>query len=293
MTKIPNIPFFKRNKAEIEFEIFTLQSLFLRQEKLKHLLEKPHRVKFYQILFITKGTGNHFIDFQQYQYGEGSVLFISKGQVHAYEVNPDRDGFVILFTEDFLSKNLIHSDILSLYRLYNYHLDLPILEAKEIGKANLFGIINEIYDEYNCSKSFAKEEMLRLLLKLFLLKVERINQTLTPEKKNAERFKKFGKFRNMIEKHYAETRNANEYAGMLGISYKHLNEICKAIAGITAKQFIDDFIILEIKRHLATSDTSVKELTYEFGFDEPTNFVKFFKKHTHQTPVQFKEILVN
>jgi len=38
------------------------------------------------------------------------------GQVHAFDVRPDIDGFGILFTDDFLSKNLIHSDILSYYR---------------------------------------------------------------------------------------------------------------------------------------------------------------------------------
>ncbi len=291
MAKIPNIPFFKTDKAELEFEVFSLKSLFLRQARFKHSLEKPHRVKFYQILYITEGTGKHFIDFQEYQFGKGSVLFISKGQVHAYEVHMNTDGFVILFTEDFLSKNLIHSDVLSLYKLYNYHLGSPLLQPENIPNKNLADLINEMYEEYNNTDTFAKEEIIRLLLKLFLLKIERITQSSLPKKTNAERFIKFGLFRNRVENHYAETRNANEYAKMLNISYKHLNEICKFVTGITAKQLIDNFIILEIKRHLATTENSIKELTYLFGFDEPTNFVKFFKKHTLQTPFQFREIV--
>lgn len=248
-------------------------------------------MEFYLILFITKGTGKHFIDFQQYKYHEGSIIFISKGQVHAFEVLPDSDGFLILFTEAFLSKNLIHSDILSLYRLYNYHLHLPILQPEETGDNDFIGIINAMYEEYNSSHTFAKEEILRLLLKLLLLRTERIKRTLIPQGKSSETFVKFGYFRNQLENHFTRTRNAKEYAGMMNISYKYLNEICKSVTGSTAKKFIDDFVILEIKRRLATSDLSVKELTYELGFDEPTNLLKYFKKHTLQTPSQFKELI--
>ena len=85
----------------------------------------PHRIEFYQIMFITKGLGKHYIDFRPYKYKAGSILFISKGQVHTFEVSSDIDGFLILFTDAFLSKNLIHSDMLSYYRLYNYHLHSP------------------------------------------------------------------------------------------------------------------------------------------------------------------------
>ena len=149
-----------------------------------------------------------------------------------------------------------------------------------------------MYEEYYSSDAFAKEDILRLLLKMLLLKAERIKRTLISDQRNAARFLQFGTFRNLIEKHFFETRNAEEYAGMMNISYKHLNEICKSIAGATAKKVIDQFIILEIKRSLSMSDVSIKELTYQLGFDEPTNLVKYFKKHTGQAPSQFKKNLI-
>ncbi|MGD9160745.1 MAG: helix-turn-helix transcriptional regulator [Desulfobacteraceae bacterium] len=291
MTKIPKISFYKKSKSEIEFEIFSLSSLFKRRGTFKHPLDQPHRVEFYIILFFTKGIGSHFIDFKKYTFRKGSMLFISKGQVQSYEVSPDSDGFLVLFTESFLSKNLIHSEILSLYRLYNYHLHSPALNPEETGEDNFIGIINDMYKEYNHSNNFAKEEILRLLVKLFLLKVERIKNTLIPRVYNSEMISRFISFRDQLENNFTKTRNISEYAEMLNISYKYLNEICKSVTGITAKQFVDNYIVLEIKRQLATTDISVKELAYEFGFDEPTNFIKFFKKHTLQTPSQFKNTI--
>ena len=244
-------------------------------------------------IYITKGTGVHHIDFKPYQYTEGSIIFVSKGQVQAFDVRSDIEGFMILFTDEFLSKNMIHSDLLSMYRLYNYHLHEPVIQPEKAGGEFFRNSVNEMYWEYLLSNNFAKEEILRLLLKLLLLRAERIKRTLIQNEKNAEWFHTFSVFKNYLEKHFAETRNAKDYAGMVSISYKHLNEICRSVTGNTAKVFIDQFIILEAKRLLAVSDNSVKELTYALGFDEPTNFLKYFKKHTDQSPAQFKKKMTN
>jgi AraC family transcriptional regulator, transcriptional activator of pobA len=287
--EIPKITFLKKSKAEIEFEIFTIQSLFSRQNKIDHPLNQAHRVTFYNIIYIVKGTGVHSIDFHSYPFTEKCLIFISKGQVHSFDMKSDIEGFVILFTDEFLSKNLIHSDILSFYRLYNYHLHTPVIHAEQARGEVFQNIIHEMYWEYLLSNDFAKEEILRLLLKLLLLRAERIKRTMIPKEKNTEWFTTFNEFRDLLEKQFTATRNAKAYASLMSISYKHLNEVCKSIAGITAKAFIDQFIILETKRRLAVSNASVKELTYALGFDEPTNFVKFFKKHTGQSPSQFKK----
>lgn len=291
MKEIPNISFSKADKVDIEFEIFTLNRLFSRNDSLDPPLNHPHRPDFYLILYITQGSGTHHIDFRPYRFSENSILFISKGQVHAFEVAPDRDGYLILFTEAFLTKNLVHADILSISRLYNYHLYPPVIDPDDATEQNFGHIIHEMHAEYNSFEIFAKEELLRLTLKQLLLKAHRKRHASIPEEKNSEWMLKFGAFRNLLERHITETRNANDFADKMGVSYKHLNEICKSISGKTAKKFIDNYLVLEIKRQLATSDISVKELTYKSGFDEPTNFVKFFKKHTHYSPSQFKKIL--
>lgn len=288
---IPQISFHKSKKEEFEFEVITLRNLFSRNHKLAHPLDQPHRLGFYQILYITKGQGRHFIDFKPYEYSQSSLLFISEGQVHAFELNREADGFLLLFTENFLTQNMVHSDLLPFSRLYNYHLYSPTIPPIETSASIFNPIINEIYNEYIFADTFAKEEMLRILLKLLLLRAERIKRTLTRKEKNSEWVNGFNEFRHLLAAHFTETRNAGAYATMMNISYNHLNKIVKAITGNTTKAFIDIFIILEIKRQLAVSDISVKELTYLMGFDEPTNFVKYFKKHTRQSPAQFKKTL--
>lgn len=289
--ELPQIPFSKKSKTEIEFEIFSISSLFARQDKIDNQLDMPHYVEFYLIIYITRGTGAHYIDFKPYRYKKGNIIFVSRGQVHAFDVRSDVDGFIIMFTDDFLSRHMIHSDILSMYRLYNYDLHEPVIQPEKTDGKIFRKTIDEMHWEYLLSNSFAKDEILRLLLRLLLLRAERIKRILVPKEMNTEWFAMFNAFKNHLEKKFTETRNAKEYAGMMGVSYNHLNTACKSITGNTAKAFIDQFIILETKRRLATSDISVKELTYALGFDEPTNFLKYYKKHTGHSPLQFKKQL--
>lgn len=290
-SNIPQVKFFKKDELAIEFEIMAIEDLFSKHEKLIPPLDRPHRVKFHNVLYITVGEGIHHVDFQPYTFSAGSFLFISPGQVHSFDVCPEIRGYFLLFTANYLEKNLIHSDVLSLYRLYNYHLHAPIMQPEETRGEGFESLLREIMREYATPASSVKEEIIRLFLKVLFLKVERIKQTVTAEQKKTDWLVRFGHFKEHLQNHIASTRSVTEFAAMLNISPKHLNTICKAVSGTTAKQYIDSFVILEIKRILATSDSSVQEISYNFGFEESTNFVKYFKKHTGKSPAQFRKTL--
>jgi hypothetical protein len=194
--ELPKIPFSKKSKTGIEFEIFSISSLYARQYKIVNQLDMPHYVEFYVIIYIARGVGAHYIDFKPYRYQKGSIIFVSRGQVHAFDVRSDVDGFVILFTDYFLSKNMIHSDILSVYRLYNYDLHEPVIQPEESDEGVFRKTVDEMCWEYLLSNDFAKEEVLRLLLRLLLLRAERLKRILIPKETNIEWFATFRDFKN-------------------------------------------------------------------------------------------------
>ena len=73
------------------------------------------------------------------------------------------------------------------------------------------------------------------------------------------------------------------YASNLGITEKRLNIATSKILGKTVKQFIDERVMLEAKRLLIHSTESIKIIGYSLGFEEPTNFIKYFKNHYNGT----------
>ena len=78
----------------------------------------------------------------------------------------------------------------------------------------------------------------------------------------------------------------------MNISLKHLNRICKDVLNITLTEFIYSKIILESKRLLSTHKKTIGEVADEMGFENYSYFTKVFKKHTGQTPQNFKKQLL-
>jgi AraC family transcriptional regulator, transcriptional activator of pobA len=291
MVDIPKVRFKKKSKQSLDLEILEVKDLFSRVDALPFRMDRPHQVSFYHIIFVTKGAGKHFIDFRPYEFKKGSLIFVSAGQIHSFDLLSGMEGLVVLFTERFVSRNAARADGLALARLYNPFLDLPVIHSNPNENRALESLFREMAMEYMDHDDFAKEEILSLLLKIVLLKAERIKGPLLPQHVNPDHFARFEDFRKLLGEFVRRNRNARDYADKLSVSYKHLNELCKNVTGQTAKACVDQYLIVELKRELTISDVSVKELAYSFSFDEPTNFVKFFKKHVGLSPVQFRDSL--
>lgn len=288
MKHIPNLQF-KKNYLDIEFELISLTDLFQKTSSMKHRLDKPHRLNFFSIIYIMKGSGKHFIDFQTYNYSENSIITTSKGQVHSFDINSKREGFQILFTEKFLQRFLINSDNYLLFSSSNEKFYKPIINVNKHYENDFLILIGEIKREFVKKHDTFRKEILSCLLKTLLLRIERIKESTLPTIIDPYYIKIYKEFKLLYAQKKLLSRNAMDYAKKLSISTKQLNESCRICTSFTAKQCIDQWLILEIKRQLVCSSLSVKEIAFESGFDESTNFVKYFKLKTGLTPRKFKE----
>ncbi|MDQ1923375.1 helix-turn-helix domain-containing protein [Massilia pseudoviolaceinigra] len=94
--------------------------------------------------------------------------------------------------------------------------------------------------------------------------------------------------RLLVEERFAQWHPVADYAGELGYTEKTLARAVMASMGMSAKVFIATRIALEAKRPLVHTDWSVLNIAEQLGFDEPTNFSKFFKREAGCTPMQFR-----
>lgn len=80
-----------------------------------------------------------------------------------------------------------------------------------------------------------------------------------------------------------------EYADRLNISSRTLTKYVNQSAHRSPLQIINDRILLEAKRQLCHSALSIKEIGYQLGFEDPSYFVKFFKRLTGKMPSEFRK----
>jgi AraC-like DNA-binding protein len=59
----------------------------------------------------------------------------------------------------------------------------------------------------------------------------------------------------------------------------------------TPLEIINERITLEAKRVLAYSDKSVAETCFDLGFEDPSYFVKFFKRYAGVLPSDFRKAI--
>lgn len=287
--EIPDLYCINSEFAEFKFSIVTLQYM-LNTSDASHSIYKLHRFEYYAMYLITEDTGWHYIDYKKYPLKKGSFLFLSKNQVQVFEKNDKIQGFVILFSEEFLQKGLSYTQIKNYVNLFNYHIYSPLLELNEANYNDLLSLTERIKDEYEHEIDEMQGKIISTFLNALLFKTERITREKYQFTNQTQHDKKFILFKDLLEENLVERKDAKFYADRMNISYKHLNDICKTVISKTAKQFITNYLILEIKRYLASSSMSVKEIAYKIGFDEPTNLQKVFKRETGKSALQFRQL---
>lgn len=80
-----------------------------------------------------------------------------------------------------------------------------------------------------------------------------------------------------------------EYANLLNVSAKTLTNCVYESSHSTPLSLINERIVLEAKRQLLHSSLKVKEIAFRLGFEDPSYFVKFFKRHVGCLPAEFRE----
>lgn len=281
---------FRHPGHDLGFEVVPLQALFAKEKEVDHSLEKdPQRLNFYLCIVFTKGNGSHIVDFTPYAYEPGSIFFISKYQVHNFKVNRANDGFLFVFTEQFIYDHRTGVSLLNMLHIFDNLMSSPKLPANPSQTTELRVLADQIIEEYGKPFDHLHVNILRNLFLTFILKAERVLQSEMDVHEGESDYRSFRDFRESLEHYYREYHNVQDYARLLSSTPKKLNALVKRVAGKTAKQFVDERIVLEAKRILSIGDMSAQEVAFSLGFGDPTYFIKYFKRHTRQTPKAFQK----
>lgn len=285
--EIPNLSFQSKSPEINGIEIITLEDIEKQKNSFDHLPEKPHKLKFYQLVFYTEANTEHLVDFVWHEVKKNTIIYVSKGQVNTFKFKNKVKGYLILFTEEYFKNQLNNLPQDTAIRLLTPQLFSPKTQVPET--SNIPKYIKLIFNEfYKSTENFNKKHIIDSLFNIIFSKVEEVKKNQTDYIKESDKLKLFLSLQTILKRDFTISRNADYYAKKLNITYKHLNVVCKEIVAKTAKEYIDDFVILEAKRNLINSTIKSTELAYLMGFDESTNFVKYFKKHTGFTPNYFK-----
>lgn len=272
---------------KLQFEIFPLMDYLIKRA---HNTQKPHVHSFYQIIWFMKGTGKHYVDFNEYAVDDNTIFFISKGQIHHFDENC-QDGCIIHFNESFMSYSQNFTDVFLKHNIFHSFEKEPLFKIKETDVKELHNIVNQMQAEMWTPNQFAHSDYLKVLLHLFLIVIQRfgIRKDCIGLSVNNPSHILFVNFRKHLEENYRRIHTVSEYAELLNVSAKTLTNCTKEISHQTPLEIINERLILESKRLLSYSERNVNEVGYELGFEDASYFVKFFKRYVNMSPRDFRK----
>ncbi|HEX8548120.1 MAG TPA: helix-turn-helix transcriptional regulator [Cytophagaceae bacterium] len=249
----------------------------------------PHRHDFFEILFVTHGSGEHTIDSNKYEIVPNSIFFLTPGQIHNLKLSDDISGFIFLFTAEFyLLNKLDKNKLLELPFFFNITGSPdPLVLDKEDDAESLKYLFTRSLIEKN-SISEVSEEIIRSILDIILLTCKK----LYPDSNDFGKLSKgkllVKRFKQLVEEKYAEYKSVKDYSEYLGVTASHLSETIKSHTGRTSGEIIRDKIILETKRLLIHTDLTISEICYKLNFNDQSYFSKYFKSSTGESPGDFR-----
>lgn len=276
---------FRLTSSPISFKISKMEEHY---KKRKGKNDSPHRHNFFTVLVLNSGNGKHIIDFSEYELKSNQVYFVAPGQVHQLIENKSSKGFVILFSDEFLTNNHIDKKFLEDINLFHEFGDSPPLEPSINQFDELLELSKKMFLAQESNSKFYLQEIASYL-QLLLIKCSSfctITDFNTQQIDSGNNILK--NFKNLVDSNYKKWHHISDYADKLFVTGDHLNRVIKSLTGKTSKEMIQSKITSEAKRMLHFTDLSSKEIAYELGFSEPGNFSTFFKKCTGISPTDFR-----
>lgn len=255
-------------------------------ELVRDIMSKPDDVHFHdyeELIIVTEGSLEHYIDFQLETVKAPFASYISLGKMHKIVPHEDFRGWVINYQNEFIPDSK-----LNFYSNFFNSANIPI-SAEGCTKSfiNLCNIINVEYNRDNPDLTTIRHLTLGLIS---MVEAERKRNMPVENKIKTTQIITFNNFLKILEENYRRDEGVSFYAEKMNMSERNLNIICKNNFQKSVSEIIETRKLIEAKNQLIHSDKSVSEIGYDLGYNEKSYFTRVFHNKLSVTPTQFREI---
>ena len=232
----------------------------------------------------------------EYDFDEGSMVFMSPGQQAGISYDPDYvpKGYALIFHPDLL----LGSDLgrkMNGYNFFSYSVK-EALHLSEREQQLILSVLDKIQFELeqNLDKHSKKliVSNIELLLDYCLRFYDR--QILTREIPHQG---SLNKFETLLSEYLASEKPqkyglpaVGYFADQLHLSSNYFGDLVKKETGKSAQEYIQTKLIDVAKEKVFDPNKSVSEIAYELGFKYPQHFSRMFKQQVGHSPKEFRSL---
>lgn len=253
------------------------------------------RRDYFRIVLII-GTGTFTYADKEIVIDKPSILLGNKTTPYSWiPTSPEQKGWACVFSEHFLQLDN-QAALQQNFPIFN--MDKPpvyILDDRQLQEFSLLfeSMIEELKSGYTYKYSLLQNYLLTLIHRVQKMDDSISNKQGTMDAVHRTTFR----FLELLEQQFpietptkpVSLKSPNEFAQQLFMHVNSLNHSVKQVTGKTSSMVIADRIVKEAKALLSHSDWNVSEISEALGFEHAAHFTNYFRKHTTQTPTDFRQ----
>jgi len=233
-----------------------------------------------------------------YDYQEGSLVFISPGQIveiEYFEPNFQPKGYALLFHPDLIHGTALGRHIQD-YSFFGYQSHEALHLSKTERQMILEGFSKIQYELSHTIDTHSKKLIvanIELLLGYCVRFYDR--QFITRDVVNKGFLEKF---EDLLNDYFVSDKpqtiglpSVAHCAQELNLSANYFGDLVKKETGKTAQEYIQAKLIDVAKEKVFDQSKSVSQIAYELGFKYPQHFTRLFKQRVGHTPNEYRTLI--
>lgn len=251
----------------------------------------PYTRRNYYKMTLTKVKGRLKYGEQLITIDKPSLIFFNPLIPYACEIESgiENDWVCQLcaFSPDFISSATPES----VFQDSPFFYENPIITLNESDFDSIHLLFDKMLNEFN-SEYQHKYDLVRQYLFLILHHAIKIHPNPDTKIYNNAALRISSQFVDLLERQFPidspdsvlALKTPQNYADKLAVHVNHLNRSVKTVLHKTTTEVITARVIQEAKSLLQFTDWSITDISFSLGFEYPSYFDNFFKKHTGITP---------
>jgi AraC family transcriptional activator of pobA len=253
--------------------------------------EPPNRWSYHRIGLVTEGEGELLTGIYKFKATRNTLVVIPSRVISSSSNWAfDTRGFVLLFNLDFFLENKFSHQLIGNKKILT-KTNQPYIHLTADQSEEVVRIFESILLEKKQTGVDNNELIAVKIIELLILceRLFELGQSSTASKPFAEIIKRFV---DLLDAHFSTEHTVKFYAEKLAMHPNHLNALIKKHTGLSAKESIQNRILLEIIYLLNTTKLPIKQISNQMGFNDPNYFTTFFKRSENISPLSYRSALV-
>lgn len=271
-------------------DVVFLENYFALFDTIDDAAQKTAPYKMEGLMFVATlaGTCRFIVNLKEHILHPNELLLVLPGQMLQHvDKSPDFQGRFLFMSNELLTNISTRKKKFSAFFALR---DNPQIRLKPSDMEMFLQYHDFIRKRMQTSSPIIRLDVVQHILGALLFEFLAMGNYFSQQKTKLSRKDEICRqFFDLLIQHYKESRSVAFYADRLFITPKYLSATLRSVTGKRAGQLIDDYVLLQAKVLLKTTNMTVQQISEELNFANQSFFARYFKHLSGISPTQYRD----